>query len=112
MDAQNKTTRNRRKRDRLIDREGTLSQRLKTNRRLKNHALLVDDDLRETAHALNGIEGFLVKALNALDRENLLPEEVESLATDFTVHREMEYLEDTLGSLKRRLQVIASTLPR
>ena len=102
----------RRARDRLTDEERTLSQRLTSNRRLKNHALLVDDDLRETAQALSGIEGFLIKALDALDREDLYAAEVEELATDRSVHREMEYLEDTLGSLKRRLQVIATTLPR
>ncbi len=110
MDTQNKPENNRRKRDRLIEREGTFSHHLNSNRRLKNHALLVDDDLRETANALNGIESFLVKALNALDREDLQACEVRDLAMDRSVHREIEYLEDTLGSLKRRLHVIASAL--
>jgi len=103
-------TRGRRARDKLILRDGTPSAALAGHRRLKNHVLLVDDDLRETAQALGGIESFLVRALQALDKKDIEVDEVSELASDRGVLREMEYLEDTLSSLKRRLQIIASAL--
>ena len=100
----------RRARDKLINRQGTRNTTLDVHRQLQNHVLLIDDDLRETAQALGGIEDFLVKALQVLDQENLESTEVQALATDTTVQREMEYLGDTLSSLKRRLNIIATAL--
>jgi hypothetical protein len=102
----------RRARDKLINRAGTHNSTLDGHRRLQNHVLLIDDDLRETAHALGGIEDFLVRALHVLDQENLESDQVQALATDTAVQREMEYLGDTLSSLKRRLHIIATTLDR
>lgn len=100
----------RRARDRLVLRDGTENDLLANHKRLRNQVLLVDDDLKETAQALGDIEGFLVKALSALDRTDISRNELEALASDDSVMRDMEYLGDTLASLKRRLFVIANNL--
>lgn len=100
----------RRARDQLVLRDGTDNQALNNDRKIQNHIMLVDDDLKETAQALGDIEGFLVKALNALERQDITRNELEELATDKGVMRDMEYLGDTLSSLKRRLFHIAHAL--
>lgn len=103
-------TKARRARDQLVTRTGTDNGTLNNNRRLHNHIMLVDDDLKETAQALGDIEGFLVRALRALDNQEITRNELEDLATDQSVMRDMEYLGDTLSALKRRLFIIASSL--
>ena len=57
-------------RDRLVDRDGTENPRLRRYE-LCNLMLFVDDDLRETALAIGGIEGFLTAALALLEKEDL-----------------------------------------
>jgi len=100
----------RRIRDRLISREGTDNETLMSNGRLRNHVLLADDDLRETAQVLGDIESFLVKALQALEEPDLDPSKLETIAMDASVTRDTEYLEDSLSNLRRRLFSIAAGL--
>lgn len=100
----------RRARDQLVTRDGTDNQTLTDNRRVQNHVMLVDDDLKETAQALGDIEGFLVRALKALENHDISRGELEELATDKSVIRDMEYLGDTLSALKRRLFIIAGSI--
>ncbi|MCD6499885.1 MAG: hypothetical protein J7M25_16450 [Deltaproteobacteria bacterium] len=81
-----------------------------SNGRLRNHVLLADDDLRETAQVLGDIESFLVKALQALEEPDLDPSKLETIAMDASVTRDTEYLEDSLSNLRRRLFSIAAGL--
>jgi hypothetical protein len=100
----------RRARDRLSDRDGTQNPALTVRHELQNVLLLVDDDLRETAQAMESIEGFLVDALHQLEREDLRREDLLRLAADEKVLGEMDRLGETLMNLKRRLMGIAGTL--
>lgn len=102
--------RRRRLRDRLVDREGTENHRLAAEPRLTNHLMLVDDELRETALALTGIEAYLAQALLVLEREDLRPGDLEALAADLEVEARVVELDETLASLKRRLRVMAAQI--
>lgn len=100
----------RRLRDRLVDREGTDNHRLTETHTLANHLLLFDDELRETALALGGIEGYLTRALRTLERRDLSSGHLEALAADLEVESRIAELDETLASLKRRLRVMAKQL--
>jgi hypothetical protein len=109
MEAANRKRWGRRLRDRLVDREGTHNPRLRRYE-LSNLLLFVDDDLRETALAIGGIEGFLTAALNLLEKEDLESWELTALAGNDDVLDRLEYLGETLVSLRRRMGLIAQTL--
>jgi hypothetical protein len=100
----------RRARDRLADRDGTQNPTLTVRHELQNVLMLVDDDLRETAQAMESIETFLVDALHHLEREDISREHLLRLAGDEKVLSEMDRLGETLMNLKRRLMGIAGTL--
>ena len=102
--------RRRRFRDRAIDREGTENERLSSQHSLQNHLLLFDDDLRESAIALGGIESYLARALAVLERQDLTQTELISLASDLEVEAKVASLDETLASLKNRLLIIADQL--
>ncbi len=99
----------RRLRDRLVEREGTANRTLSERYELQNQLLLIDDDLRETALALGGIERFLAEALRLLDGEDVTARQLAELADDDVLDR-MDTLSETLVSLRRRLGTVASTL--
>ena len=99
----------RRLRDRLVDRDVTANPRLHRYD-LQNLMLFVDDDLRETALALGGIETFLSRALALLENAELTPDELAELAHDAQVLDRLDYLGETLSSLRRRMGLIAHTL--
>jgi hypothetical protein len=103
------TKRRRRVRDRLIDRAGTENPRLKRYE-LSNLMLLVDDDLRETALALGGIESFLARALALLEKADVGADELAALADDGLLSDRLDYLGETLGSLRLRVSQIAEHL--
>ena len=105
-----KRQRRRRFRDRIIDRDGTDNERLTDKHALQNHLLLFDDDLRETALALGGIEKYLARAMAVLDRQDLTRAELEALASDIEIESKVISLDETLHSLRQRLHVIASNL--
>jgi hypothetical protein len=108
MDALPKV-RGRRLRDRLVERDGTQNPRLRRYE-LANLLLFVDDDLRETALAIGGIEGFLTAALALLEKEDLEAGELAALASGDEVLDRLDYLAETLGSLRRRMGLIAQSL--
>jgi len=99
----------RRARDRLVEREGTSNPRLRRYE-LQNQLLFLDDDLRETALALGGIESFLAHALALLEKTDVAPAELAALADDGEVLDRLDYLGETLASLRRRMGLIAHTL--
>lgn len=107
--AQPQQPRKRRLRDRLLDHD-TDNARLMHQHTLTNHLLLFDDDVRETAAALGDIESYLARALAVLERKDLTRGDLERLAEDIEVESKIAALDDTLASLRHRLQVIASNL--
>ena len=106
---QNRKRWGRRLRDRLVDRDGTQNPRLRRYE-LANLLLFVDDDLRETALAIGGIETFLTAALALLEKEDLDATELQALAGNADVLDRLDYLGETLASLRRRMGLIAETL--
>jgi hypothetical protein len=102
-------TPSRRLRDRLLECD-TDSGRLAGQHLLTNHLLLFDDDVRETAAALGDIESYLARALRVVAREDLTRHDLERLAADLEVEAKIAALDDTLASLRHRLQVIAANL--
>lgn len=100
----------RRARDRIVLREWNLGAGLAKRAELQNVLLFVDDDVRETAAALANIERFLLDALAILDREDVQPEDLHHLAGDPKVLERLDYLTETLTSLRRRLGTIAEMM--
>jgi hypothetical protein len=78
--------------------------------RVGNLLLFIDDDLRETALALERIERYLVATLSMLEREELSRGEVQRLATDMGVLDQVDMLNETLESLRRRMARLAGNL--
>jgi hypothetical protein len=72
--------------------------------------LFVDDDLRETALALAGIEAYLVRTLGALEEPELRRGEVSAIARDPEVLDQVDHMSATLESLRRRLAKLASRM--
>jgi hypothetical protein len=100
----------RRARDRIGRRTRIRNRTLVCRHELKNLLLFVDDDLRETASALGGIERYLVTAQDLIEREDVTPTELRSLAGDVGVDGQVEFLGEALTSLRRRLHQIADKL--
>lgn len=99
----------RRLRDRMADRD--TDQARHTGRAdIANLLLLIDDDLQETAAAMNGIEGFLAEALALLDGEALSADELLGLCRDDDVLERMDTLAETLQTLRRRFGALAATV--
>jgi hypothetical protein len=100
----------RRLRDRMAERDGTDNPTLTRRYELQNLLLLIDDDLRETARAMGGIERFLADALRSLDDEEVRATELLRLAGDGDVLERMDTLCESLASLRRRFGAIARSL--
>ncbi|MFV8751451.1 hypothetical protein ACNOYE_12980 [Nannocystaceae bacterium ST9] len=97
-------------RDRLMDRANqdyTPNPALAQVRDVENLLLFIDDDLRETALAMERIEKYLLSTLGVLDGESLDRQELHSLATDSSVIDQVELLNETLESLRRRMARLA-----
>jgi hypothetical protein len=99
----------RRLRDRLPDRE-TTNPALAGKFELKNLLLFLDDDVRESGKALVRIEKYLGRALALLDAKSVSPDELESLADEQAIFDDLHTLVDTLGSLRKRMGKVASSL--
>jgi hypothetical protein len=78
--------------------------------RVGNLLLFIDDDLRETALAMERIEAYLVATLGMLERDRLTRAQVHQLATDTTVLEHVDMLNETLESLRRRMARLAANL--
>ncbi|HET6583502.1 MAG TPA: hypothetical protein VFG69_08640 [Nannocystaceae bacterium] len=102
-----------RARDRLLDR-GTqptnVGDRLERVRDIENMLLFVDDDIRETALAMQRIEDYLTRTMQTLDHPQLRREHVLALAGDTRVLEHLDRLSETLESLRRRLARLSATM--
>ncbi len=99
-----------RARDRLMDRANndyTPNPALAQVRDVENLLLFIDDDLRETALAMERIEKYLLSTLGVLDGASLDRAEIHSLATDASVLEQVDMLNETLESLRRRMARLA-----
>lgn len=77
-------------------------------RDVENLLLFIDDDLRETALAMERIEKYLLSTLGVLDSETLDRGEIHSLASDTSVLDQVDMLNETLENLRRRMLRLAS----
>lgn len=105
--------RRRRARDRLMDRATRPypeSPALKRIGGIENLMLFVDDDLRETALSLSKVEGYLVRLLDTLERPDVTRGDVHDLASDTGVLDQLDMLNETLESLRRRMAKLASKM--
>lgn len=78
--------------------------------RVGNLLLFIDDDLRETALAMERIETYLVSTLAMLEQRRLTRAQVHGLATDTTVLEHVDMLNETIESLRRRMARLAANL--
>lgn len=99
----------RRLRDVLAERD-TRQGRFIGRADVANLMLLIDDDLRETATAMNDIEGFLADAQRLLDATELEPQALLRLCADDEVLECMDTLSETLQTLRRRFGALAATV--
>ena len=102
-----------RARDRLMDRATRpypKSEALTQARGGENLVLFIDDDLRETALAMQNIEGYLVQALGLLESPKLTRDQVHVVAADTRVLDHVDQMVETLESLRRRLARLAASL--
>lgn len=75
-----------------------------------NLLLFIDDDLRETALAMERIERYLTKTLEMLECNDLSREQVHALAVDTSVLDYVDLLNETLESLRRRMARLSGKL--
>lgn len=101
--------RGRRLRDRLEGEGGVTPSPALGRSELRNPLLLCDDDIRQTARALEGLEAFVLAAARLLEKPDLCRADVVKLLTQ-DVDAQVDVLSDGLGSLVRSLQAIASRL--
>jgi hypothetical protein len=97
-------------RDRLMDRANSdysPNPALANVRDVENLLLFIDDDLRETALAMERIEKYLLSTLGVLDGDTLDRGEIHSLATDMSVIDQVDLLNETLENLRRRMVRLA-----
>ena len=102
----------RRLRDRIASLDSTDNPALAATSALKDLAMLADDDLRETALALGGVEGYLAASLALLEKPNVTAVEIAAHAESEAVLDQLDALSDGLGNLRRRLAAIAAVMPR
>ena len=102
-----------RARDRLMDRatrEYPKNMALAGVRDVETLMLFIDDDLRETALALSQIEQYLVRTLALLERPAVDRADVKALASDQEVLDQLDVLNETLESMRRRMAKLAARL--
>ena len=100
----------RRARDRIMAGDSTPAAALRDRPDLENLVLFLDDDLRESAIAVGGIEAFLLEAQRVLEKPDLAPDELRRLVEDARVIERLSLLEDALASLRRSMSLICATL--
>ena len=102
-----------RARDRLMDRANTPyapHPKLTHIRHVENLLLFIDDDLRESALSMERIERYLVSTLDLLEGEELQRRQVERLAGDTEVLDQIDQLNASLESLRRRMARLSRLL--
>lgn len=76
---------------------------------LLNSLLFCDDDLRQTARTLQGIESFVLEAARLLEKPDIQREEVMTLLLQ-DMEEQVDELSESLASLQRGLRAIAAGL--
>lgn len=102
-----------RARDRLMDRASqpyTPNPALVGVERVENLLLFIDDDLRESALSMERIERYLVSTLDMLEGDRLDRAEVDRLANNEDVLDQIDLLNESLESLRRRVARLARML--
>ncbi len=100
----------RRARDRILSGETLPSPVLSRRHELSNLILFLGDDLRESALAMGGIEAFLLRAQQLLEKPDLTPDELKGLVDDDEVVERIDLLWDALSSLRKSMGLIHDTL--
>lgn len=100
----------RRARDRILSGQTAPAPILKDRYELQNMILFLGDDLRESALAVGGIEAFLLRAQQVLEKPDLTVDELRELLEDDRVIERMDLLSDAISSLRRSIGIIQSTL--
>ena len=100
----------RRARDRILAGEAGPGRALRQRPDLANLILFLDDDLRESAIAMGGIEAFLLEAQRVLQQSSLAPDDLARLVEEARVNERIALLEDALASLRRSMNLICATL--
>jgi hypothetical protein len=78
--------------------------------RVENLLLFIDDDLRESALSMERIERYLVSTLDMLEGDQLNRAEIEGLANNDDVLDQIDLLNESLESLRRRVARLARML--
>ncbi len=99
----------RRLRERLPDRE-TKNPALASKSELKNLLLFLDDDVRESGKAIVRVEKYLARALALIDAPTVSADELDALSDEQQIFDDLHTLVDTLGSLRKRMGKVASSL--
>lgn len=102
-----------RARDRLMDRASqpyAPNPALARLEHVENLLLFIDDDLRESALSMERIERYLVATLDLLEGDRLDRSEVEALASNEEVLDQIDALNESLESLRRRVARLARLL--
>ena len=102
-----------RARDRLMDRASQAyapNPALARLEHVENLLLFIDDDLRESALSMERIERYLVATLDLLEGDQLERGEVEALASNEEVLDQIDALNESLESLRRRVARLARLL--
>src|SRR5690606_28594694 len=102
-----------RARDRLMDRASqpyAPNPALARLEHVENLLLFIDDDLRESALSMERIERYLVATLDLLEGDRLERSEVEALAGNEDVLDQIDALNESLESLRRRVARLARLL--
>jgi len=100
-------------RDRLLDRANQDYEpnvALTRVDQIENLLLFIDDDLRETALAIDNIEGYLLQTLQMLESRDLDRPMIVQLANEPEVMGHVDALTETLENLRRRLSRLAGKL--
>lgn len=100
----------RRARDRILAGQIDLSPSIRLRHDLQNLVLFLGDDLRESALAVGGIEGFLLEAQRVLEKPDLGMDDLRGLLSDDTVVERIDLLSDALTSLRRSIGLVHGTL--
>jgi hypothetical protein len=109
MQTERRASPRRRLRDRLPERE-TTNPSLAGKAELKNLLLFLDDDVRESSKALVRVEKFLGRALALIDADAVSAEELDAMSHEQQIFDDLHTLVDTLGSLRKRMGKVASSL--
>jgi hypothetical protein len=100
----------RRLRDRIASLDRTGNPALAARPALQNLVMLADDDLRQTALALAGVEAFLCDSMELLEAPDLDAATLHAHAAGDDALARLEVLADSVATLRRRMLAIAAAM--